>query len=611
MKKELNQFFKLVDKRVAKKRNSTEKESLHNNYINLFFNLNDNTLNRMREEERNRENTNRFIKTFNEIFSIDLQDIDLSDYVDYDNTYRVDSKRKENELIFQLSVDNDIKIEEKFSDDIIKKDNGNIEIKYKLIYKKDSSAVQLQKEEFNRLLQNAVEVEDFKHFFTASPLIEKDVSVKGSKVIVKFNFEPIVTIKSEYRDFIKLQKDKVIFKKVNIIKNSFLEDEKYFLIKLQDEAKLSAFHKYKVFKEIFTYFKNSIAAKSEKITYTPDDLAEFSSELLYRILEKLNFFNNKKIVFADYLCGSGNLAMNFIKILEKENRARDIEHIYLNDKNSNSKIGDILNEYLKDVWEQVPSNPISEVNISENTFPLLEEKDFGGGYKDKILPNVIMSNPDFNNEVEKLKNIFIEKSNNQAILLLYYGKVLNDIEGYTKLVIKLDSSELFLNTSSKVYLNIYIPSLIANNRIKSHFLNIPDVEKYFSKMNDPIWKDKKRRIKESLVNVLSTLIFEKEIKDFIPITKSTYAILDNKVLLNNKTNKKSITISSNKISIDEEKEILFEFQEYDPAFIEIIEEENHIYYISKNENNCFKIPILSGNVDNILMEKYEELKRIL
>lgn len=611
MQKELNQFFKLVDKRVAKKKNSTEKESLHNEYISLFFDEDNDVLNRIREEEQNWKDTNTCIEIFNEIFSKDLEDIELSNYLDYDSTYRINRKRKENELIFQFSFDNDIKIEEKFFDDVIEKDNGDIEIKYKSIYKKDSSTVQLQKEEFNKLLQNAVEIEDFKQFLTVPPLIEKDVSDKGNKVIIKFKLEPIVIIKPEYQDFIKIQKDKVIFKKQNIIKNPFLEDEKYFLIKLQDEAKLSAFHKYKVFKEIFTYFKNSIATKTEKITYTPDDLAEFSSELLYKILEKLNFFNNKKIVFADYLCGSGNLAMNFIKVLEQEDRAKDIEHIYLNDKNPNFEIGNILNEYLKKVWKTLPLNPISEVNISENTFPLLEEKDIGGGYKGKILPNVIMSNPDFNNEVEKLKNIFIEKSNNQAILLLYYGKILNDIEGYVKLVIKLDSSELFLNTSSKVYINIYIPSLIANNKIKSHFINLPDVEKYFCKMNDPIWKDKKRKVKESLIAVLLTLIFEKEIKDFIPVTNSTYAILDKEVLLSNKTNNKSITVSDNQIFIDEEKEVLFEFQEYDSNFTEIIEEENYICYISKNENNCFKIPILSGNVDNILMKKYEELKRVL
>lgn len=610
MQKILNQFFRLVDE-ITKNKTPVQKEHLHKEYINLFFDQNNSTLNRIRKEEQDWITENKLIGSFNEIFSIDLKDINLKDYVNYDDNYRVNSKHKDNDLVFQFSINNDIKIQEGFFDDVIVQDNGNIEIKYKTIYKKDSQEIQIRKEEFNRILENAIETKNFQKFFMNSPLIDKDITYNKTKVIIKFIYEPNLTIKPEYENFIKVQKDKVILKKQNPKKNHLLENEKYFLTKLQDKSDISAFHKYRVFKEIFIYFKNSIATKKEKITYTPDDLAKFTSKLLYRILEKLDFFNNKKIVFADYLCGSGNLAMSFIKTLENENFSKDIEHIYLNDRNSNSKIGDILNEYLKKVWKQVPLHPITEINISETEFPLLEEKDCGGGYKDKILPNIIMSNPDFNNEVEELTKIFIEKSHNQAILLLYYGKVLKDIPNYTKLIIKLDCSELFLNTSSKVYLNIFIPNSLENNKIKSHFINIPDIKTYFLNTNDSVWKDKKKEVKDNLLDVILKLIFEKEIKNFLLDVKSTYVILNDKVLLTTKENEKNLIISGDKVFIDREKEIFFEFKEYIPDFVEIIEKENKIYYISNNEDNCYSLPILNGNVDNILIKKYEELKGLL
>lgn len=608
--KNLNSFLKLVDKKVAIKKNSAEKESLHKDFIDLFFNRDDDTLNKIRQEEQNWINKNIFIETFNEIFTKDLKDIDLSNYLDYDINYSIDSKKKENELIFQFSVDNDIKIEEKFFDDVIKKDNGDIEIKYKLIYKKDSFAEQLQKKEFNRLLQNALEIGDFQQFFTASSLIKKDISNKTTRIIIKFKFEPTVIVKSEYKDFIKIQKDKVTFKKQDIIKNPFLENEKYFLIKLQDEANNSPFDKYQVFKNIFTYFKNSIATKNEKITYTPDDLAQFSSELLYGILKKLNFFDEKKIVFSDYLCGSGNLAMSFVRTLEDKHQANNIKYIYLNDVNTDFHIGSILNEYLTEIWDTTPDQLITNIKINHTSFPAFHEEGAGRGRTRQVLPNIIMSNPDFNNEVEELKNIFIEKSNQQAVLLLYYGKVLRDIPNYTKLVIKLDSSEIFLNTSSKVYLNIFIPDTMNNNLIKSSFINIPDIERYFHKMHDSIWKEKKRSIQMSLVEIVLRLIFDEELKNFSLCADDTYVILNDEILLDGKINKKYIKIVDNKVFIDEEEELLFEISEYKNDFIDIIED-NCIYYISNNEINFHNIPKINGNVNTIILKKYEELKGLL
>jgi len=607
----LNSFFKLVDKKISKKTTSTEKEILHKGYIELFFSVESLELTDIREKECEWIENNIRIESFNNIFRIGLEDIGINQYlIDYEN-FSEKREKKDNEIIFKFYVDNNIQLKKEYLENVILKDNGNIEIKYKQVLKKDDDDVKAEKELFNQLLNTTKASENFNIFFDSSNILEKVVTANKSKIIIKFKFNPTILIKTEYQDFIKIKKEKVIFKKQSAIKNPFLENEKYFLIKLQDEASVNTFEKYKIFKDIYTYFKNSTATKDEKITYTPDDLAKLSSVLLYEILNKLNFFENEKIVFADYLCGSGNLAMSFIKTIEDNHNTDLIKYLYLNDINADTNIGNILNEYLKPLWNSVPSAPITNIEIDKINFPIFYEEGAGRGRTRKVLPNVIMSNPDFNSEVENLKNIFIEKSNNKATLLLFNGKVLEDVLNYTKIVIKLDSSELFLNTSSKVYLNIFIPNEMANDKIRNNFINIPDIEKYFLKISNNVWKDKKREIDSNLLNIIIELIFNDNIKNFNINSDDTYVMLKNEILLNDKSNDKSIHLSNNKIFLDSDEEVSFDINEFDSSLLDIIDEEKRIYYISNNENNFYNIPDFNGNINEIVTKKYEELKGLL
>ena len=119
----LNNFLKLVDKKVLNMKTSADKEKLHKNYINLFFSLEQKELIEIREKEKNWIAKNKLIELYNNLFKIDLCDININNYLVGCENFIEEKEKKNKELIFKFHIDNNIKINKKYLENIILKDS--------------------------------------------------------------------------------------------------------------------------------------------------------------------------------------------------------------------------------------------------------------------------------------------------------------------------------------------------------------------------------------------------------------------------------------------------------------------------------------------------------
>jgi hypothetical protein len=602
-KKLLENFLQLSNKIISPLKKSSEKEKLQKEYIDLFFN---DSFENIKQKEINWQEENNIIGTYNQIF-LDINNIE--DILVQDIQYEI---LKQEESLIKLKFEPQIEIKNTEFVNFLELKDNIVKLKKIKYLKKDTDREKQLKDDFNQVFeeiistQNISKILEMANGFNATCSVNKN----GTMITIAIELNENI-IKAEYKPFGKIKKNILELKKQKNKANPFLNNEKYYLMKIQEFASKSPFLKYKLYKEINTCFKNSIAPKDEKITYTPDDLADFSSKLLYTLLERIGYFDNRKIVFADLFCGSGNLAMSFIKELENNDKSRLLKWIYLNDKIENREIGNILKEYLSPIWNKVPEYPISNIEITENNFIALSEEgdEFGFGTV-SIKPNIIMSNPDFDKKFIGHQKKIQDNADKDAIFLYFFNKELEDIEGFTKIVIKLDSQNLFLNTSSILYLNFYLPeSIVKKHTIKTSFINIPDVDKYFSRHNSSIWKDKKKDIDFSLIDIIIELIFDYELNEYSFTSFNNYFILDEKILLDEKENNKKLLIKDEYIFLDKEEEVYFKTNL--PSKYATIKDDM-IYYISSSDDiNYFKIPLSNGVIDNILSKKYEDLKNSL
>lgn len=601
----LEKFLLLSNKKINAQKTATKKEELQNQYIDLFFNSN---FEELKEQENKWQQDNDIINDFNQVF---LNTDKINNLLITNKEYNI--IKNDNSLI-QLYFEPKFNIINTiFTDNITIKDNI-IKITQSKYLKNDTQDTKQLKDNWNNIfnkikstksLSNVIEIDEI---FSLKYKENKNSNILNIAIILNNHI-----VDEKYKSFIKINKTTLELKQQKSIKNPFINNENYYLMKIKEESSANPFIKYKFFKEIYIYFRNLIASKDETITYTPNDLAEFSSKLLYELLLKLEYFNNKNIVFADLFCGSGNLAMSFIKELEINKKSHLLKWIYLNDEIENNRIGSILQEYLLPLWNEVPNNPISNIKISTTDFITLidEGDDFGFG-STTVKPNVILSNPDFKKDFVTYQKTIQEFSDENTVFFYFFNKELENIEGFKKIVVKLDNQSLFLNTSSILYLNIYLSEdIVKKYPIKTKFINIPDSKQYFSQYNSNIWKDKKKSINLSLVDTVMDLIFNQTIDDYYFNCDNNYFILNDKILLDGKENDKQISIEDDKIFIDKNKEVYFKTN-LNKKYVTIDTNNDTIYYISSdNDINYFKIPSYNGKINNILNKKYEELKKLL
>jgi len=602
-KKILENFLQLSSKKISRQKKATEKVELQERYIRLFFN---DSFESIKQEENEWIEKNNNIDTFNQIF-LDINNIQniLVQSIQYEII-------KQEESLIKLRFEPQVEIKNTEFVDFIELKDNTVKLKKINYLKKDTDREKQLKDDFNQAFEDMISAQNISNVLETANNFNTIYSVNKNETIITITIELNENvIKEKYKPFVNIKKSTLELKKQKNKINPFLNNEEYYLMKIQELASESPFLKYKFYKEIYTYFKNLIASKDEKITYTPDDLADFSSKLLYALLERIGYFDDRKIVFADLFCGSGNLAMSFIKEVENNHQSHLLKWIYLNDKIENREIGNILKEYLTPIWNKVPENPISNIEIMENNFIALREEgdDYGFGSA-PVKPNIVMSNPDFNREFLICQKTIQQNADKNAIFLYFFNKELEDIDGFTKIVIKLDNQSLFLNTSSILYLNFYLPDSIAKKHtVKTNFINIPDVDKYFSRYNSSMWKDKKKNISLSLINIIVELIFDCKLNEYSFTSSNNYLILDEKILLDEKENNKKILIQDEYIFLDKEKEVCFKTNL--PSKYATIKDDR-IYYISTDDDiNCFRIPLSNGVIDNILSKKYEDLKKLL